>query len=109
MASCGGYVEKEVLYNVFLEELRHDPVALRVRYLCFPSTGHEVLIVDGSMMLQVKKGEVVPHRKQNGCSPPDRLAQEVLTDVPWSDRNPGLLLERAKVISMHKELRKYST
>ena len=55
---------------------------------------------------QVKDGEILSHRRQNGCLPPDRLAQEVLTDVLWPDRTPDLLLERAMKISHFLE--KYS-
>lgn len=88
-------LNKKALREVFLEELREDFVAKRIRYVCSPSSGHEVLIVDNSMMLQIKKGVVLPHRKSNGCLPPDILAQEVLMDTPWADRSPDLLLERA--------------
>ena len=99
-------LDTSILRGVYLEMLRDDPVAQRIRYVCFPSSGHEVLIVNGNTMLQVKDGEILSHRRQNGCLPPDRLAQEVLTDVLWPDRTPDLLLERAMKISHFLE--KYS-
>ena len=87
---------QSVLRVVQLEALREDPVAKRVRYVFFPSSGHEVLIIDNAMMLQVRSGEVLSHRKKDGYLGPDRLAQEVLVDIFSEERSAELLLARAK-------------
>lgn len=87
--------DKTAWLEVQLEALEHDPVAQRVRYVCFSSSGHEVLIVDNTMMLQVRRGEVLSHKKKNGYLGPDRLAQEILKDLPEAERVPDILLARA--------------
>ena len=88
----------QVVHDVELEMLRDDPVAQRVRFVFFPSSGHEVLVIDNCMMLQVRNGELVRHGKRNGYLGPDRLAKEILTDVPDEERTSELLLERAQKI-----------
>lgn len=96
------FIEIEDDYNGFilLEESRRilleDPVAQRVRWVYFWSSGHEVLIVDNTVMYQIKADGIVSRRKHDGYMDPDRLAQEILSDIPWENRSPELLLARAR-------------
>jgi hypothetical protein len=84
------------LHSVVVEMRRYDPCAQRVRYVFFPSSGHEVLIVDDAVVYPVVGNEIRARQKHDGYSTPDCLAEEILSDVPYLERTPDLLLKRAK-------------
>ncbi|OGY39732.1 MAG: hypothetical protein A2391_02635 [Candidatus Brennerbacteria bacterium RIFOXYB1_FULL_41_13] len=95
--------QREALLAVLEESLEDDPVALRARYVQFHSSGHEVIIVDGSVMFQVKRGEVKSRKKKDGYLGVDRVAQEILSHLPQEDQSPQRLLE---IVREHYSRRK---
>jgi hypothetical protein len=106
---------QDVLLEVKKEFREHDPVAQRCKYISFVSESNgrrrkkrrvrevSFLIVDGRSVYQIINGELKPKfknkRRVSWASSPDRLAEEILTDVPLNERTPDMLIARAQKLT----------
>lgn len=102
--------QMDLLEHLRDEMLRDDPVYKRLRYVIFfswssgrgrpkrkkPRIVELLCLVREGTAFCVEHSEIKRRRKNDSTPPADMLAQEVLVDVPWPDRSPAILLERAR-------------